>query len=79
MVKLFTNFMDDEHGAVAAEYAILIAFIITALIPAVMAFARELNESFAYGAERMDETQKKLAATDGRQGSFENIHDDNQD
>lgn len=58
MVNYFTNFMNDEQGAIALEYVVVTFFIIATLILGVKIYAKELAETFQAMAKELDYLQK---------------------
>ena len=54
MINLFKNFLREEDGPTAVEYAVLLALIVAACIGAVHTMADATADSFNTSAKNLD-------------------------
>lgn len=53
MLELIKNFVQDEEGAAAVEYGLLVALIAAMIIAAVTTIGTELKQAFEYVRDKL--------------------------
>ena len=56
MVKALVNFLKDESGPTAVEYAVMLALIIVVCITAITTLGSNANNTFSYVSTQVGKT-----------------------